>query len=243
MKNLFFNFPVFSLILVFAFFEVHAQKSNKPATQPITKIQSPTENKSNSKESQTEQKLLLSTMEIAVIDEINEARKDPQKFVGYLEEYKKAMKGNILAMPNQTGIIMIEGASVIDEAISDLKKISKIEPLSISNGLFKAANLQLSDLKQDSTLSHRGKNGSDVGQRLLKFGFPGSNIAENICYRVSVAREVVMTMILDDGFKSRSHRKNIFAPRFKQIGVACGTSNKNDSLCVAVFADTFQESK
>ncbi len=242
MKNLFSKFLVLFFLLTFAFFSARAQKSIKPVNKPVSQTQTATDQKDVSKlQQQTEQKLLLSTMEIAVIDEINEARKNPQKFVGYLEEYKKAMKGNILTLPNRNGIIMIESAAAIDDAINELKKLSKIEPLSISNGLFRAANLQFADLKQDSTLSHRGRDGSDVEQRLYKFGFPGINIAENICYKVSVPREVVMTMILDDGVKSRSHRKNVFSPKFKHIGVACGLSSKNDSLCVLVFADSFKE--
>lgn len=224
-----------------------AQKTKKPEKKPSSQTNTKPEQKTETQSSvgttptQTVRKSLLSELELAVVDEINQARNDPQKFVGYLEEYKKAMKGNVLAMPGKTGIVMIEGVAAIDDAINDLKKMSKFESLIVSNGLFRAADLQLTDLKEDSTLSHRGKDGSDLEQRVFKFGFPGAGIAENISYRVDAAREVVMTMILDDGLKSRSHRKNIFSSKFKQIGVACGVSNKKEAICVAVFADSFKD--
>lgn len=220
---------------------VEAQKKKKAEPKTIPQTSQRTEIKPVAKPKPANQKSLLSEMDLAVVDEINQARSDPQKFVAYLEEYKKAMKGNVLYMPGKTGIVMIEGTPAIDDAINDLKQMSKFQSLSVSNGLFRAAHLQLTDLMEDSSLSHRGKNGSDLEQRLFKFGFPGISIAENICYKVAVAREVVMTMILDDGLKSRSHRKNIFNSKFKQVGVSCGVSNKKEALCVAVFADSFKD--
>jgi len=222
-----------------------AQKPNKnpkkteitPAVKSQPKIESKTEPKTQSQNSKSP----LSELDVAVIEEINLARGNPQKFVAYLEEYKKALKGNVLYLPNRPGITMIEGAAAIDDAINELKKLSKFDALSTSNGLFRTANIQLTDLQEDSTLSHRGKDGSDLEKRLLKFGFAGLNTAENICYKESVAREVVMTMILDDGLKNRPHRKNIFSRKFKQVGVSCGLNKKNEAICVAVFADSFKE--
>jgi len=40
----------------------------------------------------------------------------------------------------------------------------------------------------------------------------------------------------------RAHRKSIFNLKFKLFGVACGKSEKNESVCVAEFANTFRES-
>ncbi len=243
MKNLKTRILLVLLLFAFAALPSAAQKTNKPKGKIADQNHKKADRKIDSTAPTVAEKNFLSSMEIAVIDELNQARQNPLKFVGYLEEYRKAMKGNILYLPNQNGTIMNEGATVIDDAISDLKKILKTDALVVSKGMFKAANLQLTDLKENSALSHKGKDGSDAEVRLFRFGMPGAIYAENISYKAATARDVVMNMILDDGLKNRPHRKNVFSPKFKKIGVACGISNQNDMICVAVFADTFAEKK
>jgi uncharacterized protein YkwD len=96
-------------------------------------------------------------------------------------------------------------------------------------------------LQENPKLKHLGKDGSDLPARLLKVGFAGEDIAENISYRVDTPREIVMNMIIDDGYKSRAHRKNIFSTRFKLFGIACGLGQDKKTLCVAEFANSFDE--
>lgn len=184
-----------------------------------------------------------SSLENAVVAELNEARTDPQKYIGYLEEYKKHLKGNLLSLPGKTGLVMIEGLPAIEDAIRDLKKVEKLPPFEVSGGLSKVARAQLADLQENQTLKHFGKDGSDLERRLLKVGFPGLHVAENISWRETDAREIVLNMIVDDGFKSRAHRKNVFSTRFKLFGIACGTAATGDKMmiCIAEFADTFKE--
>ena len=242
MKNL--KSYILLLLFVCAVIPAAAQQKTNQTKSKIADPSSKTPNKKSvSKPSAAENKPFLSAMETAVIEEINQARQNPQKFVIYLEEYKKSMKGNVLYLPNQNGVVMNEGAAVIDDAISDLKKLSKLNSYLASEGIFKAANLQLADLQENSALSHKGKDGSDVEIRLFRFGMPGINFAENISYKALTARDIVMNMILDDGVKNRPHRKNVFSSKFNKIGVACGIGNQKDMICVAVFADTFVEKK
>ena len=214
-----------------AFFSVaaEAQKIKKPPSKPVV----------NTKPAAV--KTTLSPFEVAVVEEINQARNDPQKFVTYLEEYRKYMKGTILSIPNKTRLQMIEGLPAIEDAISDLKKMTKGNAYEVSGGLSKVAQMQLADLQENPTLKHRGKDGSDLEMRLLKVGFAGNAIAENISYQTDKAREIVMNMIIDDGYKSRSHRKNIFSQTFKLFGIACGAASDKTTLCVAEFANTFKE--
>lgn len=239
--NLYKIFVFAAAFCVFSPAFAEAQKTDRNQKKPDSKSVLQNQSKPETKNQLQVSKSALSELDAAVVDEINQARSNPQKFVAYLEEYKKAMKGNVLHLPNRPGIMMIEGVAALDDAITELKKLSKFETLAVSKGLFRTANIQLTDLQEDSTLSHRGKDGSDLGKRLLKFGFAGLDTAENICYKESAAREVVMTMILDDGLKKRPHRKNIFSSKFKHIGVSCGLNNKKEAICVAVFADSFKE--
>lgn len=196
----------------------------------------------NAQNSAPETKKVISPdMQQAILAEINEARANPQKYIPYLEEYKKTFKGNTAYYADGTMITTIEGTAVIDETIAFLKTLPKLPPYSISKGLSTAAGSQLSDLMENSSLGHFGKDGKTLPQRLTRFGSYGNLTAENITYYAPLPREIVMTMIIDDGVKSRGHRKNIFSPNFKSIGPAFGRGKKGESLCVLIFADTFKE--
>lgn len=181
------------------------------------------------------------TLEKAVVAELNEARTDPQIYIGYLEEYKKYLNGKLLSLPGRTALQMIEGLPAIEDAILDMKRIRKLDAFEVSGGLSKVARAQLADVLENPTLGHYGKDGSDLERRLLRFGFPGGAVAENISRREDDAKEIVMNMIVDDGFKSRAHRKNVFSTRFKLFGIACGLTRDKTMTCIAEFADAFKE--
>ena len=180
-------------------------------------------------------------VEINILDEINEARTNPTRYIAYLEEYKQLFRGNTVYFPNGTRMTTFEGTRGVDDAINFLKALPKTEPFQFSNGLSKPARLQIADLMEDSSLGHTGKDGSDLAKRLGKFGFVGNMYAESLIQYVQNPREMVLTMLIDDGLKSRGNRKNILSSKFKQIGLAFGKDKKGDSLCIAIFTDSFQE--
>ena len=187
-----------------------------------------------------ENKLNLSEIEKAVVDEINQARNDPQKFITYLMAVKKSIRDKMMIKPDGTRVVMFEGEPAIDDAISDLTARVQINPLAVSDGLTAAAGEQLADLKDDIKLGHRGKDGSLLDARLIKFGSVGAEFAENISYGSKTARDVVLAFIIDDGVKSRAHRKNIFSPQFSQFGIRCGNVQTGEMVCVTEFADRFK---
>lgn len=212
-----------------------SQTKTKPIQKPVETVKTKPETKSPS------QNLALSALELAVVEEINLVRSNPQTYITYLEEYRKYMNDNVLSLPNKTKLVTIEGAAAVDDAISDLKKRTKAAPFELSNGLSKVARRQVSDLQENVALKHFGKDGSDLEMRLMKIGFAGNAASENITYRAETAREVVLNMIIDDGVKSRSHRKNVLSSTFQLFGIACGTASNQKTVCVAEFADSFTE--
>ena len=247
MKKSIFNIisTVGLLFVLFSTF-VNAQKK-KPTTKqtpvPKTTITKPpaTVIPTSSTVSSTSSDYSLAQEEQAILDEINAVRNNPQKYISYLEEYRKNFKGNIVTIVGAVPMVTVEGVTAVDDAISFLKTVTKLPPYSASKGLTQSANLQLKDLMEDSSIGHKSKDGGNLTTRVDKFGLVGNIYAENITYGTKTPRNIVMLMILDDGVKSRSHRKNIFSPEFKIIGIGFGTGNKGESLSVTVFADSFKE--
>lgn len=221
------GFIILIIALCFSPFSLLAQK-NVPVNQKPN-VPKPGETRAST------------AMEIAVLEEINLARSDPQKYVVFLEEYKKLFKGNVVYLPGFLRVQTNEGKTPVEEAIEYLKTLPKLKPFTFSNSLNKAANLQLADLIADSTIGHTGRDGSDLKTRLKRFGMVGELYAENIAYYADTAREIVLTMIVDDGVKSRNHRKNVFSQNLRLIGIAFGKGKTGEGLCVADFTDYFIE--
>ncbi|MGI8495183.1 MAG: CAP domain-containing protein, partial [Pyrinomonadaceae bacterium] len=178
----------------------------------------------------------------AILNEINTARKEPEKYIQYLDDYRKLFKGKTAYFPNYLRVQTQEGAVPIEEAIEFMKSLSKLEAYDFSSGLNKSAAAQLGDLIENSSLGHTGKDGSNLSKRLGKFGRTGGRYAENLAFYAETARDVVLLMIVDDGIQNRAHRKNIFSTDFKVIGVAFGKGKSAEGLCVMQFAGSFTES-
>lgn len=198
--------------------------------------------KPNSPTKKTSEARVPSAAEKAVLDEINLARREPKKYIKYLEEYKKLFQGRTVFLPDFLRIETNEGAAAVEEAINYLKNVLPLDAYDFSNGLNKTAAVQLKDLIADSKVGHTGRDGSDLTIRLHRVGRVGTIYSENIAYYAETARDIVMMMIIDDGVKSRAHRKNVFSPNFKIVGIAFGKGKTNEGICVVDFADALSES-
>ncbi len=215
-----------------------AQKRKTPVKKPVAKRPAETPPKPVHP---IRKARAYSKFELALVEEINAARTNPARVIAFLEEYRKALKGDLIFLPHQLPLKTIEGAAAIDEAIDDLKTVEKLPNLLISDILSEAAHLQLQDVEEDASLGHKGKNGSTLKVRLAQFGTAKGKAAENICFRANSARQTLIIFIIDDGVKSRMHRKNVLHTAFKDVGVACGTGKNKESICVTVFAENIKE--
>lgn len=181
-------------------------------------------------------------IEKAIFAELNIARTNPKVYIDYLEEHKKLFIGKRVNYPEYM-METFEGTKAVDEAISYLKNLPKLGPLSFSDALSKPASIQLTDLLENPSLGHRGKDGSNLPKRLSRFGIkPLSHFAENILQDVTLPRRIVLLTIIDDGVRDRGHRKNLFDKRFNQVGIAYGL-RKNMGTSVLVFAGETTEIK
>ena len=222
---LFFSFLLFTSV-------AYAQKSNgKIKKNPTAK----------SAVQEADVKITTTQLEKDVLQEFNEVRKNPQKYTEYLQSYKNSMEGDIAIQSNNVRIKTSEGAAAVEETVNDLKKTQALEILQFSPGLTKAANVRLENLEGQTVNGRNGKDDAPLEVRLPRFGTVTGQYAENISYGSSDARQVVITMLISDGLKSRSLRKNILNTQFKVVGIACSKKTGGKDVCVADFANSFIE--
>jgi uncharacterized protein YkwD len=162
----------------------------------------------------------------AVIREINLARENPKLYATFVAESRPHF--------------MIEQGRAVDEAVRFLQKAHPLPALTLSAGMSRAAADHCAD-QIGGQLGHDGSDRSHGGERISRYGSWSTTWGENISYSRKTAREVVVALIIDDGTRSRGHRKNIFNPKFNYAGAAFGPHARYRTVCTIDFAGGYAE--
>lgn len=184
----------------------------------------------------------LSQLEQEILDEMNLARMEPQKYAAFVEEFKKYYNGPRLMLPGrQKAVVTFDGVAAVDEAINFLRTVTPVAPLKVVKGMCLAAKDHASDLATKGISGHRGSDGSSPNARLDRYGSWETAVGETIVYEISTARQIVISLIIDDGVPNRGHRRNIFDPNYRVAGVSISDSPANGARCVVDYAGGFKE--
>jgi uncharacterized protein YkwD len=162
----------------------------------------------------------------AVLRELNLARENPKLYATFAAESRP--------------FHMIEHGRAVDEAVRFLAKAHPLPPLTLSPGMCHAAADHCAE-QVGGELGHDGNDNSSPGQRISRYGSWSSSWGENISYSQKTARGVVLALIIDDGVRSRGHRKNIFSARFNYAGAAFGPHARYRTVCTIDFAGGYAE--
>lgn len=176
-----------------------------------------------------------------VVQEINLVRSNPSAYAANLEAIKKYYKGSIYLSPTEGRITTFEGVTAVDEAIQALRVGKPLAPLKFSNGMSRAAMDHVIDQGGKGLVDHKGTDGSLAAIRLNRYGIWQNDIGENINFGRHTPREIVIALLIDDGVKSRGHRKNILQSKFAFIGTASGMHAKHGVMTVVDFADDYYD--
>ena len=176
-----------------------------------------------------------------VATEINVARTNPGAYAAWLKGQRPWYRGTQLRRPGQTPIRTKEGLAAVDEAIRWLERQRPVGALGLSRGLSLAARDLVAPQGAAGGFGHTGPDGSTPSQRIERHGRWESVIGENVAYGQRTARDVVAALIVDDGVPDRGHRKNLFNPAFRVMGVDCGPHAAYGVTCAITFAGGFSE--
>jgi len=184
----------------------------------------------------------VSQLEREIIDEMNLARTEPQKYAAFVEEYKKYYDGPRLTIPGRKkAIIMNEGIPAVDEAINFLRSQKPLPAFQVAKGMCSAASDHANDLAGKGISGHRGSDGSTPNTRVDRYGDWEAAIGETIVYEVVTPRQIIVALIIDDGVPNRGHRRNIFDPNYKITGIAVSEPMSFGSKCVITYVGGFKE--
>ncbi len=183
----------------------------------------------------------LSDLEREVVDELNFARMQPSEYADYLISYSKLFVGRELREYGEVTVLTREGISAVNEAIRFLRNQKSLPYLIASEGMSKAAGDMVRMQGKTSQIGHKGRDGSTFADRVSRYGTWEGSCSENIDYGNNTARRIVMALIIDDGVSNRGHRKSLFNPGLKRVGVACGYHQRFQYMCVIELAARYSE--
>jgi uncharacterized protein YkwD len=183
----------------------------------------------------------LSTVEKAVMYEMNKARTNPALYAElYIRPRLDNFDGKTYAPPGEVAMLTSEGKAAVKECIKEMDAASAAQALVPEKGLWQAAKAHTDDQAQSGKTGHKGSDGSSPFDRIKRSG-SYSSAAENISYGEAKARDIVVQFLIDDGVESRGHRKNLLNPKYQAAGVSAQAHPSKRYACVIDFAAGYQE--
>ena len=184
----------------------------------------------------------LSPAEQDLLNEINKARAEPQVYAGYLENLKPLFKGKQYTPAGmEGGLETQEGWDAVEDAIKFLRAAKPSGPLGASEGLRLAAVSHVKDQSASGATGHASADRMLIEARVKPYGAWQGDIGENLVYGNESARERILTWLIDDGVKSRGHRRRIMSQDYKVAGVSCGPHPEFGAMCVLALAGGFTD--
>jgi len=163
-----------------------------------------------------------------VLDEVNLARTQPAQYAQIIAAQADSLRGS-------------EGPKAVREAIDYLQHARPLQPLTWSRGIGQAALAHTLDMGPRGGRGHSGSQGESPWKRMSRFGTFQGYAGENIAYGRYDARSIVVALIVDDGIRSRLHRRNLFNRNFNFTGIAVGPHATWGNMCVMDFAGGYRE--
>ena len=188
----------------------------------------------------------LSSLEKDIILHLNMARSNPRR---YAEEFivprVQYYRGKTYREPwessNFRGYVKQEGVEAVHECAGVMERTSPIALLHPSEGITLAARDHAIDKSHNRDTGHFGTDGSNPSKRLNRYGKWQSVMGESISYGPVSGREIVVSLLVDDGTQGREHRDNILNSQFKVVGVSIKKHPVYEYICVIDFAGAYRE--
>jgi uncharacterized protein YkwD len=183
-------------------------------------------------------------LEHGIIDELNEARANPQRYAATLERDLQYYQGTLFRRPGEeTALQTREGQAAVREAIRVLRQQRPLPSFQIVEGMTLAARDHVKDQAPRGLMNHRGTDGTMAWDRVSRYGDWKAKISENMTFGPATAHDVVAALLIDDGIADRGHRKNILDPEVSVVGISCGPHKSYRVMCDIVHAGGFVEQK
>ena len=117
------------------------------------------------------------------------------------------------------------------EIEADWSKLSSVQPLAWNTSLYDAAYAHTSLMVQYDSQSHLLPGELSLAQRLVAAGYEGSAVGENVFAYMNNVFHGHSAFAIDWGVPNRSHRDNMMASTFREVGISIvGDDNEGSQV-------------
>lgn len=183
----------------------------------------------------------MNKVEREVIHELNKVRSNPGRYAEeYMVELRSAFKGKLFYLAGkEIPVKTQEGIRPLEECIRVLKKTDPRPLLQPAKGLAKAAAELVLDQQKHGGIGHISRKGANAQKRIERYGKWDICASEDITYGSLEARQIVISLLIDDGVPNRGHRENILNPCTRFAGAATGSHPSYRAMCVIDYAGRY----
>ena len=168
--------------------------------------------------------------------EINKVRSNPSLYATEVLE-PRLRRYNGYLYRNDEGELLItkEGVNAMRECIRALEKAEDLDVLEMEKGLYLAAQSLANDQAISGKKGHIASDGSNIEERMNRYGTHIGLVDEICIYGYKNPRDIVISLLVDDGTKSRKHRKSILNDNFRKIGIGFSSEYRAPEGAVTVI--------
>ena len=190
------------------------------------------------KEDDKEEKINFNSIQISLYKELNKLREDPTSYLPLNQSQMRTIKKNKILKKKDSNLQIqtIEGKSAYEDAISFLEQQEPVSPLTKEIKLSYAAQDLVKDIGERGVVSHKDKDGQYVSERIEKYCEWDFCANEVIEVSSKNAQDILISLLVDDGFRNRPDRKALFQHIYNYVGIACGPHSEYEIVTVIVFA-------
>jgi uncharacterized protein YkwD len=158
------------------------------------------------------------------------ARRPGIAAVAALTLFTGAQARDALVARDTSGTVRSRVVELVNEARGKSRRCGSqryaaVAPLRISSTLTDAAESHARDMPRKKYFDHRGADGSEPRDRVIREGYEPRLTGENIAFGPVSAEEVVAGWLASPG-----HCAHIMDPRFEHIGVSFATGKKRGHI-------------
>ena len=175
--------------------------------------------------------------------ELNNLRKNPKSYIPLIElEMKSLKKNNILKKRDSNlQIQTVEGKDAYIEAINFLQNQEGVPPVKEESRLNSAALDLVKDIGTRGVVSHQDQYGQYVSERIEKYCEWDYSASEVIEVSSKNPKDILISLIVDDGLKNRPDRMTLFNPAYNYVGISCGMHSEYEIVTVIVFTGSIRQ--
>lgn len=172
-----------------------------------------------------------------VIELVNRVRTEPRAGVAVVEELIPRFDGKLChSLTASHTWVTAEGVGAVADAASFLSSSPSVLPLVPSPLLHRLAAERAQQIAEMPLPSSQATTETLADRARSMLVWTGA-LGESVCLEESDAKEILRVMLIEDGNRQRTHRKNLLRKEFKHIGAAGCPHPTLQHVFVIVLAD------